>query len=35
MQCDMVELGESLYLKGITSGVPDEAWDLFRETNCC
>lgn len=31
---ESIEVGESLYLKGITSGVPDEAWDLFRQTNC-
>lgn len=34
IEYDKIEVGESLYLKGITSGVPDEAWDLFRKTNC-
>lgn len=31
---DTIEVGESVYLAGQTSGVPDAAWDLFRQTNC-
>ncbi len=28
---EMLEVGESVYLKGITSGIPPEAWDLIRK----
>lgn len=27
---DMIEVGESVYKKGIQSGIPDEAWDVIR-----
>ncbi len=29
-----IEVGESMYRKGFTSGVPDDAWDLLRRSNC-
>ncbi|HBE70601.1 MAG TPA: NADP-dependent isocitrate dehydrogenase [Planctomycetaceae bacterium] len=34
IEYETIEVGESVYLKGQTSGVPDEAWELFRATNC-
>src|SRR6056297_1500523 len=34
IEYDTIEVGESVYRQGHTSGVPSEAWDLFRQTNC-
>src|SRR6056297_46565 len=34
IEYDTIEVGESVYRQGHTSGVPSEAWDLFRATNC-
>ena len=31
---ETIEVGESAYLKGFTSGVPDDAWELLRKGNC-
>lgn len=31
---ETIEVGESVYLKGFTSGVPDDAWELLRKSNC-
>jgi isocitrate dehydrogenase len=31
---DFVELGESVYRRGITSGVPSDAWDKIRAAGC-
>ena len=27
---DVIQIGEPVYLAGITSGIPDEAWDTIR-----
>lgn len=32
LEYDFIEVGESLYKKGISSGVPQEAWDKIRNT---
>ncbi len=29
-----IEMGQGIYLKGFTSGIPDDAWDLLRGSNC-
>lgn len=29
---DVIEIGEQVYLKGISSGIEDRAWDSLRET---
>jgi len=29
---DIIEIGEQVYLKGISSGIEDRAWDSLRET---
>src|SRR6056297_2987586 len=34
IEYDTIEVGESVYRQGHTSGVPSEAWDLFRATHC-
>ncbi len=31
LQYDEIELGESVYLSGNTSGITDEAWDIIRK----
>ncbi len=30
LEYDEIEIGEKVFLKGITSGIPNEAWDLIR-----
>jgi isocitrate dehydrogenase len=30
LEYDMIEVGEPVYLRGVTSGIPDEAWDTIR-----
>jgi isocitrate dehydrogenase len=34
LEYDTIEVGESVYLRGHTSGIPNDAWDLLRQTNC-
>ncbi len=34
IEYDKIEVGESVYLSGHTSGVRDQVWDLLRKTNC-
>lgn len=31
---DTIAVGESIYLRGQTSGIPDDAWELLRQTHC-
>lgn len=31
---ETIQVGQSVYLQGNTSGIPHEVWDLLRETNC-
>jgi isocitrate dehydrogenase len=30
LEYDFIEVGEAVYRRGITSGIPDEAWDAIR-----
>lgn len=30
LEYDVIEIGEKVYRRGITSGIPDEAWDVLR-----
>lgn len=30
LEYDVIEIGEKVYRKGITSGIPDEAWEILR-----
>jgi len=30
LEYDYIEVGKEVYLKGITSGIPDDAWDVIR-----
>jgi isocitrate dehydrogenase len=30
LEYDVIEIGEQVYRRGITSGIPDEAWELLR-----
>ena len=30
LQYDVVDIGEAVYLKGVSSGIPDEAWETIR-----
>src|SRR5688572_7012590 len=32
IELDEIEIGEKVYLKGISSGIEDKAWDSLRET---
>ena len=32
LEYDFIEVGEVVYKRGVTSGVPNEAWDLIRNT---
>jgi len=31
LEYDIIEIGEKLYLKGITSGISNDSWDLLRK----
>lgn len=31
LEYDVIEIGESVYQKGITSGIPNEAWEILRK----
>lgn len=30
LEYDVIEIGEQVYQRGITSGIPDEAWEVLR-----
>lgn len=33
LQYDVVDIGEAVYLKGVSSGIPDNAWETIRRNN--
>ena len=33
LRYDVVDIGERVYLKGVSSGIPDEAWETIRRNN--
>ncbi|MAW61528.1 MAG: isocitrate dehydrogenase [Planctomycetes bacterium] len=34
LEYEFIEVGEALYKEGITSGIPDSAWDTLRSNAC-
>jgi isocitrate dehydrogenase len=34
LEYEKIQIGQSVYLQGNTSGIPPEVWDLLRQTNC-
>ncbi|MEZ6138928.1 MAG: NADP-dependent isocitrate dehydrogenase [Zavarzinella sp.] len=34
LEYDVIEIGQSIYEKGITSGIPNEAWEFLRKNSC-
>jgi isocitrate dehydrogenase len=31
LRCDVIDIGKPAYERGITSGIPDDAWDVIRQ----
>ena len=35
LRYDVIDIGKTAYERGVTSGIPDDAWDAFARTACC
>lgn len=34
LEYEFIDIGDSVYRKGVTSGVPNEAWSMIRKSGC-